>query len=71
MRRPGVGDVAGFGLRTAISGTAPVPCQFMPVSGLIDRANGMAMWTAALIGNGKELRIARCPAGAGINTPDQ
>jgi hypothetical protein len=29
------------------------------------------MWTAALIGNGKELRIARCPAGAGINTPDQ
>jgi len=35
-----------------VSGITPVPCQFVPVIGLIERANGMAMCTAGLIGNG-------------------
>ena len=33
-----------------MSGTTPVPCQFVPVTGLTDRANGIPMCTAALIG---------------------
>ena len=36
-----------------MSGTTPVPCQFVPVTGLTERANGMPMCTAALIGNGR------------------
>jgi len=36
-----------------VSGITPVPCQFVPVTGLIERANGIPMCTAALIGNGR------------------
>ena len=33
-----------------MSGTTPVACQFAPVTGFTERANGMPMHTAALIG---------------------
>ena len=45
-QRLAVRHVAGPSSGTAMSGTTPVPCQFVPVTGLIDRANGIAICTA-------------------------
>jgi hypothetical protein len=51
LQRLAVRNVTASASGTAIFGTTPVPSQFVPVTGFIDRPNGIGIWTAALIGN--------------------